>query len=179
MEFEVERWRDVRVRTLLERQLILSPIVFPPASCAPRFAASIIPGPPPVVTTKRCRFAECASTIPSAGTPAGARLRNTGPYLPPPRPASYPWLAGRRKLRPRCPHFSQSVGRVVAAVDASRPKKNNRVLDLLPAEARQRLAVFRQQPQNPPVRTAEKRLVLIRQRCGLDFLICHKSVGRC
>src|ERR1035441_806074 len=32
-------------------------MVFPPASWAPRFAASMMPGPPPVVTTKRWRLA--------------------------------------------------------------------------------------------------------------------------
>src|SRR5207302_810018 len=34
---------------------MLRPMVLPPASCAPRFAASMMPGPPPVVTTKRRR----------------------------------------------------------------------------------------------------------------------------
>ena len=33
---------------------MLSPIVLPPASWAPRLAASMMPGPPPDVTTKRC-----------------------------------------------------------------------------------------------------------------------------
>src|SRR5436190_23008 len=34
---------------------MFNPIDLPPASCAPRFAASMIPGPPPEHTTKRRR----------------------------------------------------------------------------------------------------------------------------
>ena len=33
---------------------MLSPMVLPPASAAPRLAASMMPGPPPEQITKRC-----------------------------------------------------------------------------------------------------------------------------
>ena len=51
---------------------IFSPMVFPPASAAPRLAASIIPGPPPEVTTNRCRF-DCSLLAHSVSMAASLR----------------------------------------------------------------------------------------------------------
>ena len=69
--------------------------------------------------------------------------------------------------------FRQTVAGVVAAVDAGRAEEDDRVLDLLAAKARKRLAVLGQQPQNSPVRTVEKWFVLVREGSGLVFLIRH------
>ena len=72
-------------------------------------------------------------------------------------------------LRAVAAHFGQAVVGVVAAVDARRAKEDDRVLDLLAPEARQRLDVLRQQAQNSAVRTVEKWFVLIRQGGGLEL----------
>jgi hypothetical protein len=55
------------------------------------------------------------------------------------------------------------------AVDAGGAEENDRVLDLLAAEARERLAILGQQAQNSAVGTVEKWFVLIRERSGLSF----------
>src|SRR5258708_35998000 len=54
--------------------------------------------------------------------------------------------------------FSQTVPRIVAAVDAGGAEENDRVLDLFAAEARERLAVFRQQAQNPAASAVGRRV---------------------
>jgi hypothetical protein len=65
--------------------------------------------------------------------------------------------------------FGQTVASVVVAVDTGGAKEDDRVLDLLAAEARERLAVLGQQAQNSAVRTVEKRFVLIREGSGLEY----------
>src|SRR5208337_4739454 len=69
--------------------------------------------------------------------------------------------------------FGQTVVGVVVAVDAGGAEEDDRILDLLAAEARERFAVLGQQAQNSAVRTVEKWFVLIREGSGLEFLISH------
>ena len=62
---DMERWLTAEEKVIGEREvdaratavadmLVDLPMVLPPASSAPRFAASMMPGPPPVTTEKRC-----------------------------------------------------------------------------------------------------------------------------
>ena len=60
--------------------MTLQPTDRPPASCAPRLAASITPGPPPVITVKprlRQRAADLASELVILVTLPGTALSQT------------------------------------------------------------------------------------------------------
>ena len=135
-----------------------------------------MPGPPPVVTTKRWRL---------AGIWRGPFGQQEG------QPARVFVVAGHVDRGLGALHvlgllrggnvsavaadFGQAVRGVVAAVDAGRAEEDDRVLDLLAAEARERLAVLGQQAQDSAVGTVEKWFVLIREGSGLVFLISHKE----
>jgi hypothetical protein len=57
----------------------------------------------------------------------------------------------------------QTAG-VIVALDPSRSEEDDRVLNLLAAETRQRLAILGQQPQYSAIWTIQKRFILISQR---------------
>ena len=96
----VERVRDVevRVRPCSWGSSMLKPTDRPPPSCAPRFAASITPGPPPVTTAQ----------------PASAKLRPTA------RAASYGSLSSSTRAEPN----SATAGRSISAT-FSKPARNS------------------------------------------------------
>jgi hypothetical protein len=116
---------------------MFSPMVLPPASAAPRLAASIMPGPPPEQTTKRCVpfSVELGGPL---GEHAGQRARilvilRQGP-------------SSRIRAEPK----NTTVSRIF-----SRRKM------------RQRLQKLGQQPDGPRVRAVQKLLVQVGDRLAV------------
>ena len=68
----------------------------------------------------------------------------------------------------------QKIRGILATLDAGGTEEDDRVLNLLAAEAREGLAVFGEQAQNSAIRAVEKRFVLIGERRGFQYLISHK-----
>src|SRR6202007_1393001 len=56
-----------------------------------------------------------------------------------------------------------------------RTEEDDRVLDLLAAEARQWFDVLRKNTQNPPVRTLQKLVVVVGEGGGLECFFGHKG----
>src|ERR1019366_4799124 len=116
---------------------MLRPMVLPPASWAPRLAASIMPGPPPEVTTKRLRQSprvfvvtrhlhcrHCAFTL-QIGCCSFHNLGNAGGLL-----FARSGLAGTGIVE----QF-EGVVCLFAAAKACRTEEDHRVLNLFLAEA--------------------------------------------
>ena len=140
-----------------------------------------MPGPPPVVTTKRWRLAGIWSR--PFGQQAGqlARVFVVASHVDGGLGAFHDALSlacCAAEAGAVVAEFGQTVRGVVVAVNAGGAEEYDRVLDLFAPEARERLAVLGQQAQNSAVRTVEKWLVLISKGSGLEFVIGHKIVDR-
>ena len=141
------------------------PMVLPPASRAPRLAASMMPGPPPEVTTKRwfSDRAPCSSS--SAAAPPRARPRRSAPSRRACASArARPEIARRVRCTPRARSVASAPLGALARVDARRPEEHDGVLNLLVLEAPERLEVLGQNPDRPPFRAFEKLRIEVRER---------------
>ena len=176
MELEVERGRDVRIRILLKGQMDVE---------ADRFPSSF-------VGAEICRFHDAGAaaggddkTMALGGDLCGPFGEQEG------KPSCVLVVASHVNGGLGAFHIlgllcggnlcavAADCGRdgsagVVAAVDAGGAEEDDRILNLLAAEARKRFAVLGQQAQNPAVRTVEKWFVLISEWSGFEFLISHK-----
>ena len=157
------------------------PMVLPPASYAPRLAASMMPGPAAgsdhkAVPPRRNRL----GPLGQHAAPAAAHPRSSAPSPPPPRracaagqwplPAAISGDAGRLLVARRglaragVLQQLQFVVGLFAAAKPRRAEEHHRVLNLLPAESRQRLQILRHNPNQPPVGAVQECRVLIGQR---------------
>src|SRR5882724_1379880 len=72
-------------------------------------------------------------------------------------------------------HFSQPLAGVLQVLEASGAEEDDRILDLLAAEAGERLDVLGENAQNPPVGTLQELLVLVGEGAGFKYFRVHKS----
>ena len=123
------------------------PIVLPPASRAPRLAASMMPGPPPDVTTKRW-LSDCSEgSSASAAAPAPAPPRSTAPTRRAFRAFLQLLARSARRRRARRGRAASRSARSARSRLSTRadPKKTTVSWIFCFLEAPQRLEVFRRE----------------------------------
>src|SRR5579871_2769361 len=148
---------------------MLRPTVLPPASLAPRLAASMMPGPPPVVTTKRRRRAGIWTdhwVSKEASLRASSLARHLEGGL---GTGEFGGVGAGGHAE-----FGETGLGVFAAEEAGRAEKDDGVLDLLAAEASQGLAVFGEDAQDATVGAIEKGFVLVGEGSGFEAIFSHE-----
>src|SRR5579872_1843601 len=168
VEFEIQRWRDVRIRGLLKRQVNIQSDSLGLSLAGAEVGGLHNPGPSSGGDHKTA-----SSRRDLSGPLAEQKGQTAGIFViachVDRRDSAFPVRGCFARTRQR----PQLLFTARAAVKARRSEEHDRVLNLLPAKTRKRLRVLRQNAKNASVRAVQKSRILISQRGALGLAVTH------